>query len=204
MYRLLGLGVIMTITIAGTPMYASAQDYERPGLYIGGGWSRLGEQFGDELNDEIESALDFDDADLSASDTDIYAGVIGVRFGSRFALELVGELYEDLPIDLSEAGIIRSGDVDLSSGMLMGKLYLLTGRIQPYIMAGAGYLRGEIDFGDVDETEYAPLGRAGVGVETYLTPNLVVALQAAYSESLDSDLDELAFFNVGGSLMIRF
>jgi opacity protein-like surface antigen len=204
MYRLFILSAVTTLCVVGTPMYAGAQDFERPGLYIGGGWSRLGEQFGDDLNDEIESALEFDDADLSASDTDIYAGVIGVRVNSRLAFELVGEYYEDIPIDLSEAGIVQSGDVELMSGMLMGKLYLLTGRLQPYLMAGAGYLRAEIDFGDVDETADAPLGRAGVGIETYLTPNLALAVQAAYSRSLDSDLDELAFFNVGGSLMIRF
>ena len=203
-YLYVGGIALLAVLVAG-PGRVAAQDFERPGLYLSGGWSRLGEQFGDELNDELENALEFDDADLSAGNTDVFSAAIGARLSPRFAIELVGERYEDLPIRLSFGGVTVSGDAKLTSAMLMGKLYLRTGRVQPYVMAGAGYLRGELDFGPIDETGHAAFGRAGLGVETYLSENLAVAVQGAYSRGLGSDeLDEIAFFTVGASLMIRF
>ena len=200
------VGLAMLAAVWAAPGTVRAQDFERPGLYVSGGWSRLGEQFGNQLDDELENALEFDDADLSAGDTDIWSATLGVRLGSRFALELVGERYEDIPLDLRFGGTAIDGDLELTSAMLMGKLYLFTGRLQPYLMAGAGYMRGELDFGAIEEDANIALGRAGLGVETYLTENLVLGLQGAYSRGFGSDdfADEIRFFTVGGQIMLRF
>src|SRR5688572_19812004 len=92
------------------PTQARAQDFERPGLYLGGGAFWLGEQFGDELDSEVEEALDFDDADLSVSDSRGASAVLGVRMGSRFALELAAERYDDLDFELTVDGMERDGD----------------------------------------------------------------------------------------------
>jgi len=187
-----------------SPFVALAQDFERPGIYVSGSWAHLGEQFGDDLNDEIEAALALDSPRLSVGDSDVWSGTLGVRLGSRLAIELVGERFDDLPIDLTVRGTTLSGDLELRSGMLMGKFFLFPGRVQPYLMAGAGYLQGRVEFGDIDETGHVGLGRAGAGVDVYLTPNLAVGLQAAYSRALGSDFEDLAFFTAGTSLMLRF
>lgn len=200
--------VLMTWVVA-VPGGVRAQDFERPGVYLSGSWSLIGEQFGDDLNDELEEAFEFDSASLSTDHDDVYSGAIGLRFNPRFALELVGENYDDLSSE--ETGVtidgLSSGDLELWSVMLMGKLYMLTERFQPYLMAGAGYIRGELESGPLDETADSALGRVGLGVETYLNENLAVGVFGAYSRVIgddEFDNDELAFFNVGASLMVRF
>lgn len=204
MERWLAIAGCVAMALAVSPVQVSAQDFERPGIYLSGSWSHLGEQFGDDLNDEIEAALELDNPRLSVGDSDVWSATLGVRLGSRVAIELVGESYDDLPIDLTLGGTKFSGDLELWSGMVMGKLFLFPGRIQPYVIAGAGYLQGRLEFGDIDETGHAALGRAGAGVDVYLTPNLAVGVQAAYSRALGSDFEDLAFFTAGTSLMLRF
>ncbi len=197
-----GIALALVLFIGSGP--AAAQDFERSGLYVGGSWFRVGEQFGDELDEQVEDALDLDDADLSVGDTRGFGAVLGVRLGSRLALELVAERYDDLDIDHSIAGIPASGDLELWAGLAMAKLYLFTGRVQPYLTAGAGYLRGEVEIAGEDEVGHAALGRGGAGVEVYLSPNVLLNVQAAYSRGLTSDLEDLAYFTVGGSVIFRF
>jgi opacity protein-like surface antigen len=196
--------LVLLAAVAGAAPARAQGDFGRPGIYIGGSWFRLGEQFGDELDDELDEALDLDSPRLSVGDTDGLAAILGVRLGERFALELVGERYEDLDIDLSVAGLTASGDLELYAGMVQGKLYLLTGFIQPYLMVGGGYLRGRIDFAGADEVGHAALGRAGAGIELYLARNWAFNVQAAYSRGISSDFDDLKFFTVGGSVILRF
>jgi opacity protein-like surface antigen len=173
-------------------------------VYLGGGGFWLGEQFGDELDSEIEEALELDAANLSVSDSRGASAVLGLRLGSRFALELVGERYDDLDFDLDVGGTRTEGEIEVWTGMLMGKIFLLTGRVQPYLMAGAGYVRGEVDVDDVEEVGHAALGRAGLGIDLYLNRNWVLGVQGAYSRGISSELDELRYFTVGGSVLFRF
>jgi opacity protein-like surface antigen len=200
---LLGVMGLLGLLCAAAPALAQ-DDYERSGVYVGGSGFWLGEQFGDDLNGELEEALELDDADLSVGDSRGAAGILGVRMGSRFALELVGERYDDLDFDLVQDGIATSGDLELWTAMLMGKVFLFTGRIQPYLMAGAGYARGEADAGDIDEVGHAALGRAGLGVDLYLNEHWVFGVQGAYSRGLGNDLEDLAYFTAGGSITFRF
>jgi len=200
--RLVATGLALSLVCLAAP--ARAQDFERSGLYLGGGGFWLGEQFGDELNSELEDALELDDADLEVSDSRGASATLGLRLGSRFALELVGERYEDLDIDLVQDGGVTSGDLELWTAMLMGKVFLLTGRLQPYLMAGAGYAHGRAEADGIDEVGHAALGRAGLGVDLYLNESWVFGVQGAYSRALSDDLEDLAYFTVGGTLTLRF
>ena len=200
--RLASAALALAFLCSSAP--AGAQDFERGGVYVGGSAFWLGEQFGDELNRELEDALDFDDADLRVSDSRGAAATLGVRIGSRVGLELVGERYDDLDFDLNVDGVDNSGELELTTAMLMGKVFLLTGRIQPYLTLGAGYARGRAEVGDIDEVGHAALGRAGLGVELYLNRHWVFGVQGAYSRGLSEDLEDLAYFTAGGSLMFRF
>lgn len=178
-------------------------------MYVGVSGFWLGEQFGDELDSEVEEALELDDADLSVSDSRGAAAVLGLRLGSRVALELVGERYDDLDLDLDVAGERTEGELEVWTAMLMGKVFLGTGRLQPYLMVGAGYVRGEVDVDDfdgedVEEVGHAALGRAGAGIDLYLNEHWVLGVQGAYSRGISSDLDELRYFTVGGSVLFRF
>ena len=204
MSRWISLTGVMAAVALLLPAATQAQEYERPGLYIAGSWSHLGEQFGNDLNDEIDAALALDNPRLSVGDSDVWSATLGVRFGPRLAVELVGERYDDLPIDLQVGTTRLSGDLELWSAMLMGKVFLFPGRVQPYLTAGAGYLQGRAEFGNIDETGHLGLGRAGAGVDVYLSRNLVVGVQAAYSRGLGSDFEDLAFFTAGTSVMLRF
>ena len=200
--RLAAAGLALALLCLAAP--ARAQDFERSGVYLGGGAFWLGEQFGDELNSELEEALDLDDADLRVSDSRGASATLGVRLGSRFALELVGERYDDLDFDLRLDGVDTDGELELWTAMLMGKVFLFTGRIQPYLTLGAGYARGEAEAGDLDEVGHAALARGGLGVDLYVNEHVVFGVQSAYSRGISEDLEDLAYFTVGGSLMLRF
>src|SRR5262245_23958797 len=103
--------LVLLAAAAGAAPARAQSDFGRPGIFIGGSCCRLGEQFGDDLDDEIENALALDDPRLSVSDTDGVAAILGARLGANFALELVGERYQDLDIDLNVAGLTASGDL---------------------------------------------------------------------------------------------
>lgn len=183
---------------------ARAQDFERPGFYLGGGGLWFGEQFGSDLDSEVEEALGVADAELSVSDSHGGAAILGVRMGSRFALELVGEKYDDIDFELDTGGVETDGELEAWSALLMGKVFLTTGRIQPYLTAGVGYVQGKFESGDLDETGHAGVARAGLGLDLYLSPHWVLGVQGAYSRGLSSDFEDLAYITAGGSLTFRF
>src|SRR6185503_19545276 len=94
---------------------AHAEEFDRPGFYLGGSafW----------LDEELEDALELENVDLSVGDSRGASATLGARLGSRLSLELVGERYDDLDIDLDVGGLTASGDLEVWSAMLQGKLY---------------------------------------------------------------------------------
>ena len=190
------------ICSSGASVWAQDENYGRSGVYLGASLYRTSDQFEDELDEEFDDVFPGSDVDVEAVNG--AGALLGLRVGSRFSLELIGERYEDMEIDLSALGLASDAELELWTAMLQAKLYLLTGFIQPYVMAGAGYLDAKVELGGLSEDAAAPLGRAGAGIDIYLTRNLVLALQGAYSRGIGSELRDIDYFTFGGSLLFRF
>jgi hypothetical protein len=193
--------VVALVLCSGARVFAQDENYGRSGLYLGASLYHTSERLDDRLDEEFEDV--FPGSDLDVESVEALGAVLGLRMGSRFSLELIGEQYQDMDIDL-DLGLTPTAELQLRAAMLQGKLYLLTGRIQPYLMAGAGYLDAKLKFAGLSERAAAPLGRGGIGIDVYLTRNLVLQLQGAYSRGIGSELRDIEYFTFGGSAILRF
>jgi opacity protein-like surface antigen len=217
-----GMRMILTICVALTFLFGSAvhaQDYARPGAYVGVGWSFAWDDFEDEL-----------DVPGVSADVDNSFG-INVRLGYRahpetfrangtplpLAIELDFSWYDDFEFDADVAGFgrILKGEVEAWSLMVNMKGYFLTGQFQPYAMVGVGVLDAEVSARDSlglglsvsdDFTEFAWKFSGGVDLYTGATASgdkVVVNVEAAYLYPT-SDLDDLNFWTLGIGLQYRF
>lgn len=178
---------------------AHAQDFARSGPYLGVGV--LGGTF-TQLEDDLDEGLLFGEADVQDASLgfEVYGGY---RIVPNFALELEFEMLPQTEVEVlgteSEQRVL-----DVTGN---GKVFLLTERVQPYLLAGAGYMNAEIEVETIlsssSETESAFVARFGGGVDIYLTESAVLSVGADYLLPTD-DLDGLDHVTYGGGLQYRF
>jgi opacity protein-like surface antigen len=164
--------------LAGT---ASAQDYARPGAYVG--FSGVG---------AIEN---FDISGANFSD----GGGFNFRGGYRLMSHLAVEAQFEYVTGFSDQGV----DIDALTftGGLKG--YVLTEQIQPYGVVAFGLIYGEADAGSVDVDDTDPVFRVGGGVDVYITENWLVNLEAVYVAPVD-DMDDFPYASIGAGIGYRF
>jgi opacity protein-like surface antigen len=118
----------------------------------------------------------------------------------------------------------RNFDIELESLVLTTNVkgHLLTGRYQPFVLAGVGFMRMEskakdITSGDALEVPDPDRKRAadaseiwvevamrfGGGLDFYLTENVVVSAEASYLMPTGK-LDDLDYYSIGVGLQYRF
>ncbi len=164
-------------------------EYAHTGPYIGAGLSLVDENFTAFENvghnaDEVKPGVN-----LKA----------GYRFSPGFATEIVFQKYSpfDVTIASSEDGTIRG------SGWTVNlKYFWATGRIQPYIFAGAGYGHTKNSSG-IGANGAGEMGAVGLGVDYYLYYNLLLFLEAA-SYKPWANTNEFGFRPVTTGLQYRF
>jgi opacity protein-like surface antigen len=184
--------LIAAIFALALPAAAHAQaqatdDYARRGFYLGGGGTYAFENFQD------TGGIDFDDS-IGAN------ALVGYRLFSRFATQVSFEwvegfeLDEDAFFDLEVETFLLTFDV---------KAVPLTGRFQPYLVAGVGALYAETEVlgTDFDDADFA--ARAGAGIDLYLTRNIFLALEAAYVLPT-GDVEDLDYVSTRWGLGFRF
>jgi opacity protein-like surface antigen len=195
----------LAAALVAAPETALAQDeYGRSGLYVGGSWMRAVENFRDDIDEELNEVLPEAATDVDVDDFQSYGGVLGLRSSPHWSVELVGERYRELSIDVISGGDAVSADLELRAAMLMTKFFILTGPVQPYLMAGVGLIEARAESGGLSDRGRSGMGRLGLGFDMYLTPNVVLGLQASYSRAATSDFDDISFFSAGGNALLRF
>lgn len=175
------------MTLLATPAFA--QDYARDGFAIGGGFSFASENFD-------EDGVDFDDT-----------GAVDLFGSYRFHPNVGAELRLEQTFDFEgDAGPVDI-DVDIFSATANLQFYILTGQFQPFAGAGIGFAQADIDVdgpgfgGDDDESD--PLWRLFVGLDSYVTPHVVIGAEAAYNFGID-DLDDFDYWTLSALLRYRF
>jgi opacity protein-like surface antigen len=172
---------------------------------------------------------------VSIEDSGGVNALVGYRLLSFFAAELQYEWVAQYSIEGSVKGALLPFGTDQTQ--VSGKLYSISGntltangkfilpfwRIQPYLMVGVGVSIWNVDRGaladalellnppiDIEngrQTSFA--GRAGLGLDLYLTPNIVLNAQGQVVlttlEKPDlGDIDDLNYVGFSAGLQYRF
>jgi hypothetical protein len=212
---------IRTLLITATalvvlPGLASSDDdgFGRSGPYFGiGGIYTQNGLIEDEIDDALPSGVSLDVDDSAGVN-----GVVGYRMLSFLAGELQYEYVDGFDITAVAGPVTQK--IEVQSHLLTANLKVVAPiwRVQPYVLGGIGVIRWEFDeSGPLDvvssgETDLA--GRAGIGVDVYLTRNIVLNAGAnlvVADTSIDfrgvpggDKIDYLFYIAAGGSLQYRF
>ncbi len=173
------------------------EGYARRGIYISFLPSRSFEAFHDEIEDLVPGI------DVSVDDSWALSGRVGYRINPRMAVEVQGEWYEEYNIDLLG---VEAAEFQGWSAALMGRVYLLTGRFQPYALAGGGYL--DVKLSDklglgLSENSSGSMARWGGGIDFDATNRFVISMEGSYVLPLGG-LEDLDFWTLGLGLKYRF
>jgi opacity protein-like surface antigen len=181
---------LVLLTLA--PAARAQDDFGRIGPYLG-------------LAGSLGVYTKEDDLVGDAGDIDPSIGLnarAGYRFHPHIALEGQFEWLSGADADVGGLGNI--GELESWTATLNVKPYLLTGRVQPFLLVGVGAMQATLDpnFGsEQDETDFA--ARFGLGTDIYITRNLYAALDVSYVLPAD-DLEDFDYFSFGWGLGFRF
>jgi opacity protein-like surface antigen len=166
----LGLAVLF-VSLAVQTARADEPDFARSGPYIGVGASRTANL--------VEAFLDgtpiLEDIDISNS-----WGVntrLGYRLTSWFALEAEYEWLDRMNASLNGVNV---GSLQMQSATANLRLIAPLGRFQPYFLLGAGaiFLNVDTPFNQLEVDHSAFAGRVGLGLDVYLTENVLLNVGA--------------------------
>lgn len=141
-------------------------------MYVGAGLSYGTDLYEDEVDDALATGFE-----VNIDDTFGANARIGARVLPILAFELQYEWLDTYDIEIANAG--GQSRVDVQTLTANVKLLLPIMRVHPYLLAGIGYQRYELDnnyfTGSVQfkNDEYALAGRVGLGFDLYLTESLV-------------------------------
>jgi opacity protein-like surface antigen len=172
------------------------EDFAREGIYLGAAGSfAIPTQLEDKLGKKLGGSFTVDNS-LG------FHARVGYRLSPHLAFEVHSEWLAGF--EASSA----SGNVEFQVLTITGdfKFYPLTGRWQPFVVAGAGGLIADV-------TEQSGLGlsgdnndfaaRFGIGLDCYVTRNIALGLDASYVLPVE-DVNEFDYFSLGWGLMYRF
>lgn len=154
------------LLLAGAPSLANAaSEFSRNALYLRGGIT-----------------ASFDATILFGTTSGVgVGGALGYRLHPRIALEGQFEWQGNQSVTL----FATSGSLSRWDATGNAKLFLATGRFQPFIVGGVGYVRGSGScVGDFCTGGGAAadsfLARLGLGLDVYITKNIGIYAEGAY------------------------
>lgn len=180
---------ILAAVVAGSAMTASAAgEYGRSGPYVGAGAVYA-----------IESIDPPSPVIKNVDNSWGYNVKGGYRFNQFFALEAGWEQW--LEFDYSPGGN-GLGDFDGWMFSASGKGFFSDGPIQPYLLAGLGWMGGN-DSSPVGTDVHELALRFGGGIDLYASRNWAVSAEAAYVMGT-GDLKDYDVIPVGLGVLYRF
>ena len=212
-----------------SPLYPR---FDRRGFYMGAGgtyqYNVLNSQIEDVLQDEVDDSLLGANARFDLEDSGGIHAIVGYRAMSWFAIELQYEWIDEYEIKGStDVPVPVSGNLYGIEGHTLTvntKWIVPTWRIQPYFLLGGGVAISDVSNGnltdalaalgatggEIDEGQHAtPAGRAGLGLDLYVTRHIVLNLQGSIlvttlKEPDIDDVDDLNYMGFSAGLQYRF
>jgi len=205
--------------------FAGSDVFDRSGPYLGIFGLYQNNLFEDKIDDLLQDAASPVAVSLSIEDSGGLGVVVGYRVVSFFAVELQYDWVDEYRFEGSVAGSPTVDIFSLSGHTLTAntKFILPFWRIQPYFLVGVGFASSEVDRGplapavelldpeiDIDDgNQFSLAGRAGVGLDLYITKNLLLNAQGqvVLTTLEEPDLGEVDDFNYIGftaGLQYRF
>jgi opacity protein-like surface antigen len=221
------LALVTSLALAG-PMAAFAQAadpgaaaaegqiYARDGFYVGASIAGVGYmRIADVIDRGVTKAPTVDAAEAQSEAT---AGAnlrVGYRMHPRVAAELQWEWLapSDIPLTIkrSSTGEFVSDDsaFEVKSWVVTANLKgyaVTTGNLQPFLLLGAGMMKGELDGREIygfSADGFSFLGRMGGGLDYYFTPHIVGTVDLTYVLPV-GDLSDFPYISGGLGLQYRF
>lgn len=193
---------------AVSPAWAADDDaeYDRSGIYLGGmAVYAIPTEKGD-LEDEFNEDL----GPGSSSDVDNSwgaSGRLGYRLHPRFAIEAQFEFLSNIEVDGKDmdGGDEHKNEINLFALTGNAKAFLLTGRFQPYLIAGAGWSRARFDPpGSGPKSRHNGFAtRIGAGFDLYASEDVALSTEVGYVLHTGK-LEDLDYLSIGLGLTLRF
>ena len=178
------LSLVVVVLVAFTACATEdPSEFARPGPYLGIAAVGAGSNFKKFADEKLDDGV---------TTGGIHA-LFGYKMWDRAAVEIAYEGGMNFKGDVTE--------VDVWNLMLQGKLLMGGERWQPYLMVGAGY--GEASTTDPRTSQDGFVGRAGGGLQYYITPTWPLFLEAGYTAGA-GDMDDYNYWSVRLGLMFRF
>lgn len=188
-------------------------DYDRRGWFAGlqGVYAREDYDI-DREERNIQSQEDFPvEFNLTNHDVGGVRGKFGRRCHSRFSVEFEMEWLDDFA---GKENLTNNGDLvsDIKFSTIAGTIntkgYLLTGRVQPFVLVGVGAMSVRGDRNPVGSNKSSQddghlVARFGGGIDFYATRHWVVSGQADYVYSA-TNLQSTNYISVGFGAMYRW
>jgi opacity protein-like surface antigen len=175
-------------------------------------------------------------ANVDIDDSGGVNALVGYRVWSWFALELEYEWVDEYDVKSSADGFVAGVPASASGTLYSIEGHTLTAntkwivpfwRIQPYFLLGGGVAISDVDRGDAfDDPLLGPLlnqagvdvkdgkktnaaGRAGLGLDLYITKNILVNTEASVvlttlKKPDVGDVDDLNYMSFAAGLQYRF
>jgi opacity protein-like surface antigen len=188
----------------------TAEDFQKTGVYLSGLALYAFPMEKGDLEDDANTL--FDNSGFgpgTSSDVDDSMGLsahAGYRLHPRFALEAQFDWLSNIEVD-SDLGTGGDANTDISVYSLTGnaKAFLLTGRFQPWIDAGAGWGQSRVDpsGAGTNDRDDSFVMRIGGGVDLYGSPDVALTIETSYVLGTGG-LEDLDYLSVGAGLMLRF
>jgi opacity protein-like surface antigen len=192
----------LALCLISTP--GLAEDFGRSGVYLGASAAYgLGNFYEDAIEDAFPVSVNVDNSwGLNAR--------LGYRLFSFFALEANYEYMNQFDVKVAGFQALEQRTHTITGNL---KFLLPLWRFQPYLMLGAGgqyYKFDQTPFGIGDDKDWVFAARPAVGVDFYLTKNLVLNAEGAGVIALDDlkvalgSIDTLPYVSVSAGLQWRF
>jgi opacity protein-like surface antigen len=186
------------------------EDFQKPGLYLSGLAAYAFPMEKGDLEDEANALYDLSGfGPGTRTDVDDSLGLsahAGYRLHPRFAVEAQFDWLSNIQLDsdLGTGGRAKS-DITLYSLTANAKTYLLTGRFQPWLAAGAGWGQSRLDptGAATNERDDGFVMRMGGGIDVYGNPDVALTIDTHYVLATGG-MEDLDYVSIGAGLMLRF
>ena len=212
---LCGIGLMLATALAA-PAWAQDDDedepglFERTGLYLTGMATYIIPAEKGDLEGEANRRLNGIFGPGTRTDVDNawgFNGRVGYRLHKHVAVETQFEWVNAIELDSQVAGVGAEQKTEINLWSLTGnaKGYLLTGRFQPYAVAGAGWGRSRTDFpgSGANRRDDGFVYRFGGGFDVYGSPDIALTVEGSYVIP-EGNLDDLEYFGISAGLTLRF